>query len=565
LGKDTTENTSKVSDNETTPYSETEVDGSAFGEETELGETDLHTEQRATVEPTHIREDFAGQHESSFPAEISQVSFDSDISFEDEISNSAAQSDSNLDVPTSGRATQPQQTADPQAKTAINPNLPKAASRQPTPSIRMSPQTPSMMEVRAAEMPPRKHRLPMVLVFLIFSSIAGYLALKHFGVDIRSIILGQQPVTSTPSATPTPQPVVEKMPIPQREITEIEAAISFLTKDSLDYACARLRKYLPNAIVQAKISYCLSINWLFFGNKKAGEEARSISTAALLGGVRSIDVVFASGAMLAREQVNNFDENLKQWNLPDSFDNEPDYNFLLSIAAFEKGRFDRAKKFIEKATEIKPNFGPYLVFDKKIFYAMNNLPPKSIDTSLVGLRNEILKDFPSFKVFLQKTVIKKPSRVKKPKPTRTKTKPKFRPKPKPKPTPKPRPTPVKQLDPLKQLIELGDGHFRNERYNQALKSYQAAEKLGDGKDAALLTRLGNTWFRTYRLDEAFATYSKALELDPNQADAHKGLGRVFDHLGDTDQAIREFSIYLQLNPKAKDAATIRNVLNKLKQ
>ena len=566
-GTETTEDTSKVSDGETTPYSETEVADDGFEDEAELGETDLHRE-RAVVEETHVRADQLDEFESSLPAEISQVSFDSDISFEEEISDEFAKRDTPVEVAT--QETTPQKPAHSQARTAINPNLPPRSNPRATPTPpRLSPQTPSMRDVRAAEVPSRRgNKVAIGFALLVLMGTAAYYTAKHFEFDLRRFFSSQSQNNQVVNATATPSPtaVAEKLPIPARELNEIEAALSFLTKDSIDYACSRLKKYLPSPLVQAKLSYCLSIAWLFFNDQAAGERARSISTTALLGGARGMDVVFAAGVGLTKGQIDTFDASLKQWNLPDSIESKPDYNFLLAIASFEKRKYSQANIYINKAKSQKPEFGPYVAFEKTISYALKNEPAKPIDMALVRLRNDVLEDFPSFRVFLPKPTQK----VSKPPKKRTAKKPKPRAKPKPTPKPKPTaaPTPeptAKAQDPRQQLIDLGDSHFRNEKYNQALKAYQAAEKLGDGKDAALLTRLGNTWFRMYRLDEAFATYSKALELDPNQANAHKGLGRVFDHLGDSEQAIREFSIYLQLNPKAKDAAAIKKTLDKLKQ
>ncbi len=52
-----------------------------------------------------------------------------------------------------------------------------------------------------------------------------------------------------------------------------------------------------------------------------------------------------------------------------------------------------------------------------------------------------------------------------------------------------------------------------------------------------------------RLDQAISLYEKALEINPNYADAYRGLGEALVMKGKTDQAINQFQLALEINPR----------------
>src|ERR1700720_321778 len=54
-------------------------------------------------------------------------------------------------------------------------------------------------------------------------------------------------------------------------------------------------------------------------------------------------------------------------------------------------------------------------------------------------------------------------------------------------------------------------------------------------------------------DQAIASYHKALELAPNDADTHYNLALTLKYKGDAKQAAEEFEAALQLKPKWADA------------
>ena len=50
-------------------------------------------------------------------------------------------------------------------------------------------------------------------------------------------------------------------------------------------------------------------------------------------------------------------------------------------------------------------------------------------------------------------------------------------------------------------------------------------------------------------------YRRALEANPNLAEAHVALGRLYEHIGLLDKALEELNAALRLDPTQSSAAT----------
>jgi tetratricopeptide (TPR) repeat protein len=67
------------------------------------------------------------------------------------------------------------------------------------------------------------------------------------------------------------------------------------------------------------------------------------------------------------------------------------------------------------------------------------------------------------------------------------------------------------------------------------------------------------------LDRSEEAFRKALDMDPKNATAHRGLGFLFERNDARAEAIAQFEKYLELAPNAKDARQIRMRLESLQQ
>ena len=59
---------------------------------------------------------------------------------------------------------------------------------------------------------------------------------------------------------------------------------------------------------------------------------------------------------------------------------------------------------------------------------------------------------------------------------------------------------------------------------------------------------GDKYKAENKLHEAFQSYQKAIQIEPENADAHLGIARVYARLREYDKAINEFEISIKLNP-----------------
>jgi tetratricopeptide (TPR) repeat protein len=90
---------------------------------------------------------------------------------------------------------------------------------------------------------------------------------------------------------------------------------------------------------------------------------------------------------------------------------------------------------------------------------------------------------------------------------------------------------------------------------QALEHLQVA--IARGEDVALGNALvGVANERLGKTDEAFAAYSRAIELDPANATAREGRGRGFERRGEFSKAIEEFSAAYRAQPSPDLALTL---------
>ena len=86
------------------------------------------------------------------------------------------------------------------------------------------------------------------------------------------------------------------------------------------------------------------------------------------------------------------------------------------------------------------------------------------------------------------------------------------------------------------------------RYNDAILEFKKAIELAP--DLALSHGgLGDAYAHLGRYDDAIAEYQKTIELDPKGAVPHNGLGTVYWRLGRYDDAIAEYERAIELDPK----------------
>ena len=71
----------------------------------------------------------------------------------------------------------------------------------------------------------------------------------------------------------------------------------------------------------------------------------------------------------------------------------------------------------------------------------------------------------------------------------------------------------------------------------------------DAQNAALHVKNGNDFYNAHNLVDAAVEYHKAMDANPNDAEAHFGLGLVYDDENSTDAAIAQYKLAIGLDPK----------------
>ena len=101
-------------------------------------------------------------------------------------------------------------------------------------------------------------------------------------------------------------------------------------------------------------------------------------------------------------------------------------------------------------------------------------------------------------------------------------------------------------NPVDDWEKLGDKHFTNRRYEDALKAYSRALELAPGRFSLWLA-LGDTQFARGQHREALRAYEQAIQLNPDSADAWTNCGTALDALGRRKEALHCFTQAEQLS------------------
>lgn len=72
-------------------------------------------------------------------------------------------------------------------------------------------------------------------------------------------------------------------------------------------------------------------------------------------------------------------------------------------------------------------------------------------------------------------------------------------------------------------------------------------------------KVGNFYLRRRKYRAALSRFKEAAQTDPYNAEAHLGMGKVYDRLGLRQKALENYRKYLDLLPSAKEAEEARDV------
>jgi peptidoglycan/xylan/chitin deacetylase (PgdA/CDA1 family)/uncharacterized caspase-like protein len=119
----------------------------------------------------------------------------------------------------------------------------------------------------------------------------------------------------------------------------------------------------------------------------------------------------------------------------------------------------------------------------------------------------------------------------------------------------------KEKETVASHLNKGDSLFRERRYDEALKEFQAAAKL-DPNSAVAANNVGFAYSKLGDFDEAIRWTEKAKTIDPNRSIAYVNLADLYYQLNRIDDARLNYEKYLQLAPNSSYAPTARARLGK---
>lgn len=112
-------------------------------------------------------------------------------------------------------------------------------------------------------------------------------------------------------------------------------------------------------------------------------------------------------------------------------------------------------------------------------------------------------------------------------------------------------------------FENGNVYFDKKQYDRAIADYSKAIQL-DPNDAMAYYNRGIAYYFKGQYDRAIADYNKGIALDPNNAIAYNYRGIAYDFKGQYDKAFKDYNKAIQLDPNYVFAYSNRGIAYKNK-
>ncbi|MBI1941740.1 MAG: tetratricopeptide repeat protein [Acidobacteria bacterium] len=107
----------------------------------------------------------------------------------------------------------------------------------------------------------------------------------------------------------------------------------------------------------------------------------------------------------------------------------------------------------------------------------------------------------------------------------------------------------KEFTGLKDIFEQGNSLYAQNKYPEAAGFFEKALPLAKDKNLAIvLAKLGDTYHKARQFDKSADNYRKAIELKPEEATYHNGLGNAYAEMGKIPEAAEEFKKAAELDP-----------------
>jgi len=95
----------------------------------------------------------------------------------------------------------------------------------------------------------------------------------------------------------------------------------------------------------------------------------------------------------------------------------------------------------------------------------------------------------------------------------------------------------KSSDSFEAKFNLGDAYYKQQRYDEAIKSFQSAfvNARSDEEKAKIYHNIGNSLLKAQKIKESIGAYKEALKLNPNDQETKYNLSYALNQLNNPDQ------------------------------
>jgi Ca-activated chloride channel family protein len=95
----------------------------------------------------------------------------------------------------------------------------------------------------------------------------------------------------------------------------------------------------------------------------------------------------------------------------------------------------------------------------------------------------------------------------------------------------------KSSDSFEAKFNLGDAYYKQERYDEAIKSFQSAfvNARSDEEKAKIYHNIGNSLLKAQKIKDSIGAYKEALKLNPNDQETKYNLSYALNQLNSPDQ------------------------------
>ena len=113
------------------------------------------------------------------------------------------------------------------------------------------------------------------------------------------------------------------------------------------------------------------------------------------------------------------------------------------------------------------------------------------------------------------------------------------------------------ISPAQEQVTKGDNFLKQKQWEDAIIAYTKAIEI-DPNNAVAYNQRGLAYmYQVKPVDKMLEDFNKAIELDSRFAMAYYNRGTVYDSKGDYDKAIADFTRVIELSPKFTEAYALR--------